>query len=56
MPSWRGLKDIFRTKNGTPFHFPSSGTGCWEAALTNTLVARRQSVGGTIWPIQPFVD
>jgi aspartate aminotransferase-like enzyme len=32
-----GLKDIFRSKNGTPFVFPSSGTGCWEAALTNTL-------------------
>jgi len=32
-----GLKDIFRSKNGTPFIFPSSGTGCWEAALTNTL-------------------
>ncbi|MFN5810933.1 MAG: aminotransferase class V-fold PLP-dependent enzyme, partial [Burkholderiales bacterium] len=32
-----GLKDIFRSKLGTPFIFPSSGTGCWEAALTNTL-------------------
>ena len=32
-----GLKDIFRTKTGTPFIFASSGTGCWEAALTNTL-------------------
>ena len=32
-----GLKDIFRTRQGTPFVFPSSGTGCWEAALTNTL-------------------
>jgi alanine-glyoxylate transaminase/serine-glyoxylate transaminase/serine-pyruvate transaminase len=34
-----GLKDIFRTKTGTPFIFPSSGTGCWEAALSNTLSA-----------------
>ena len=32
-----GLKDIFRTRQGTPFVFPSSATGCWEAALTNTL-------------------
>ena len=32
-----GLRDIFRTQEGTPFIFPSSGTGCWEAALTNTL-------------------
>jgi len=32
-----GLKRVFKTKNGTPFVFPSSGTGCWEAALTNTL-------------------
>jgi alanine-glyoxylate transaminase/serine-glyoxylate transaminase/serine-pyruvate transaminase len=32
-----GLKKIFRTKEGTPFIFPSSGTGCWEAAIANTL-------------------
>jgi len=32
-----GLKIVFKTKLGTPFVFPSSGTGCWEAALTNTL-------------------
>ncbi len=32
-----GLKKIFRTEHGTPFVFPSSGTGCWEAAVTNTL-------------------
>jgi alanine-glyoxylate transaminase/serine-glyoxylate transaminase/serine-pyruvate transaminase len=31
------LKRLFRTKTGTPFIFPSSGTGCWEAALANTL-------------------
>jgi alanine-glyoxylate transaminase/serine-glyoxylate transaminase/serine-pyruvate transaminase len=33
----QGLKPIFKTKTGTPFVFPSSGTGCWEAALTNCL-------------------
>jgi len=30
-------KYIFRTKTGTPFIFPGTGTGGWEAALTNTL-------------------
>jgi alanine-glyoxylate transaminase/serine-glyoxylate transaminase/serine-pyruvate transaminase len=32
-----GLKSIFKTVNGAPIIFPSSGTGCWEAALTNCL-------------------
>ena len=32
-----GLKPVFKTTTGTPIVFPSSGTGCWEAALTNTL-------------------
>ena len=32
-----GLKKVFKTETGTPFIFPSSGTGCWEAALTNCL-------------------
>ncbi len=32
-----GLKPIFKTVSGEPFIFPSSGTGCWEAALTNCL-------------------
>ena len=32
-----GLKPIFKTQTATPFIFPSSGTGCWEAALTNCL-------------------
>ncbi|MPW18036.1 aminotransferase class V-fold PLP-dependent enzyme [Paraburkholderia sp. CNPSo 3157] len=31
------LKKIYRTDEGQPFIFPSSGTGAWEAALTNTL-------------------
>ncbi|MEY3528469.1 MAG: hypothetical protein RLZZ549_952 [Pseudomonadota bacterium] len=31
-----GLKKLFRTEAGTPFIFPSSGSGCWEAAITNT--------------------
>lgn len=32
-----GLKKVFKTTTGTPIVFPSSGTGCWEAALTNCL-------------------
>src|ERR1700676_232600 len=31
------LKPIFKTTTGSPIIFPSSGTGCWEAALTNCL-------------------
>ncbi len=37
LPLLADLKKIFRTENGTVFLFPSSGTGCWEAAMTNTL-------------------
>ncbi len=32
-----GLKHVFKTNTGSPLLFPSSGTGCWEAALTNCL-------------------
>ncbi|GAP36719.1 aminotransferase class V-fold PLP-dependent enzyme [Piscinibacter sakaiensis] len=32
-----GLKAVFKTSTATPFLFPSSGTGCWEAALSNCL-------------------
>src|ERR1700744_6098476 len=32
-----GLKPIFKAVTGQPILFPSSGTGCWEAALTNCL-------------------
>lgn len=30
-------KMLYQTKDGTPFLFPGTGTGGWEAALTNTL-------------------
>jgi alanine-glyoxylate transaminase / serine-glyoxylate transaminase / serine-pyruvate transaminase len=33
----QGLKTVFKTTVGHPILFPSSGTGCWEAALTNCL-------------------
>src|SRR5918994_4397963 len=31
------LKKIFKTSSGQAFVFPASGTGAWEASLTNTL-------------------
>ena len=31
------LKKAYRTKDGRIFVFPSSGTGAWESAITNTL-------------------
>jgi alanine-glyoxylate transaminase/serine-glyoxylate transaminase/serine-pyruvate transaminase len=37
MCSVRSYREIFRTKEGTAFLFPGTGTGGWEAALTNTL-------------------
>lgn len=32
-----GLQPVFRTTTAQPFIFPATGTGAWEAALTNTL-------------------
>jgi alanine-glyoxylate transaminase/serine-glyoxylate transaminase/serine-pyruvate transaminase len=49
------LKRLFRTETGIPFIFPSSGTGCWEAALANTLspgdrvLAARFGQFGHLW-------
>jgi len=37
IPLFRDLKQIFRTTTGQVFVFPGTGTGGWEAALTNTL-------------------
>lgn len=31
------LKKVFKTETGQIFIFPASGTGAWEAAITNTL-------------------
>ena len=36
-PALDNLKKIFKTASGQAFIFPSSGTGAWEAALSNTL-------------------
>jgi len=37
LPLFRDLKKIFKTEKGQVFLFPGSGTGGWEAAITNTL-------------------
>ncbi|MCI0400119.1 MAG: aminotransferase class V-fold PLP-dependent enzyme [Gammaproteobacteria bacterium] len=34
---YQDLKKVFKTKTGQVFLFPASGTGGWEAAITNTL-------------------
>jgi len=36
LPLYEDLKKIFQTTDGQVFIFPSSGTGAWEASLTNT--------------------
>lgn len=37
LPLFADLKKVFRTETGQVFVFPASGTGGWEAAITNTL-------------------
>ena len=37
LPLFEDLKKIFQTETGQVFIFPGSGTGGWEAGLTNTL-------------------
>jgi len=36
-PLLRDLKKVFKTETGTIITFPGSGTGGWEASVTNTL-------------------
>jgi alanine-glyoxylate transaminase / serine-glyoxylate transaminase / serine-pyruvate transaminase len=36
-PVLEDLKKIFKTASGQAFVFPASGTGAWEASLSNTL-------------------
>lgn len=36
-PLFKDLKKIFKTETGAVITFPSSGTGGWEASVTNTL-------------------
>lgn len=37
LPLFEDLKKVFKTSTGTVITFPASGTGGWEAAITNTL-------------------
>ena len=37
LPLFADLKKIFKTETGQVFLFPASGTGGWEAAITNTI-------------------
>ncbi|MFC5997045.1 pyridoxal-phosphate-dependent aminotransferase family protein [Pseudonocardia hispaniensis] len=37
LPLFASLKKIFQTETGRIFLYPASGTGAWEAAITNTL-------------------
>jgi alanine-glyoxylate transaminase/serine-glyoxylate transaminase/serine-pyruvate transaminase len=37
LPLFADLKRVFKTVSGQVFLFPASGTGAWEAAITNTL-------------------
>ncbi|RDD62737.1 L-aspartate--glyoxylate aminotransferase BhcA [Ferruginivarius sediminum] len=37
LPLFEDLKKVFQTETGQVFLFPGSGTGGWEAAITNTL-------------------
>ena len=37
LPLFEDMKQVFKTKDGRVFIFPSSGTGAWEASVSNTL-------------------
>ena len=37
LPLFADLKRVFKTETGRVFLFPASGTGGWEAAISNTL-------------------
>ncbi|MBX2882397.1 MAG: aminotransferase class V-fold PLP-dependent enzyme [Granulosicoccus sp.] len=37
LPLFEDMKKIFKTETGSTITFPASGTGGWEAAITNTL-------------------
>ncbi len=38
LPLFADLKKVFKSQSAQVFVFPASGTGGWEAAITNTLV------------------
>jgi alanine-glyoxylate transaminase/serine-glyoxylate transaminase/serine-pyruvate transaminase len=54
-PVLEDLKQVFKTSSGQAFIFPASGTGAWEASLSNTLspgdrvVAARFGMFSHLW-------
>jgi alanine-glyoxylate transaminase / serine-glyoxylate transaminase / serine-pyruvate transaminase len=44
-PIFEDLKKIFKTSTGQAFIFPASGTGAWEASLSNTLSPGDRVIG-----------
>ncbi len=51
LPIFEDLKKVFKMKDGRVFIFPSSGTGAWESAITNTLAVRRQGSDVALRPV-----
>lgn len=55
LPLFEETKKIFKSREGQIFLFPATGTGAWEAALTNTLspgdrvLAPRYGQFSTLW-------
>ena len=55
LPLFENLKKIFKTREGQVVVYPSSGSGAWEAALTNTcspgdkLLAARFGQFSSLW-------
>lgn len=55
LPLFEETKKVFKSREGQVFLFPSTGTGAWEAALTNTLspgdrvLAPRYGQFSTLW-------
>ena len=45
-PVLEDLKQIFKTTAGQTYIFPASGTGAWEASLSNTLSPGDRVIGG----------
>ncbi|TIT46768.1 MAG: serine--glyoxylate aminotransferase, partial [Mesorhizobium sp.] len=37
LPLFEDIKAVFKNETGRVFIYPSSGTGAWEAAMTNVL-------------------
>ena len=37
LPLFEDIKKVFKNETGRVFIYPTSGTGAWEAAMTNVL-------------------